>query len=116
MVSSLPPSIRSIEELLAMAQAMEQAAAQRYRDLAAGMRLRGAEHLAALFDFLATIEEKHAAAVARRAAGAPGRPPTVEGGVRDVPETFDEEEGSSRLLTPPGQSNSAARSCRSVGP
>jgi hypothetical protein len=67
-VKSVPSPIRSAAELMGMAHAMEVEAGRRYRELAQRMRLRGEDRLAALFDFLASVEDKHAAAVDRRAA------------------------------------------------
>lgn len=95
----IPPPVASADELMAMAHAMEKEAARRYRELAARMRLRDDPDLARLFEFLASIEEKHAVQVAERAAdrlGARIEPTRI---AWEVPENFDEEEGSSRLLT-----------------
>jgi rubrerythrin len=97
MASIQPPPIGTLAELLSMARAMEEAAAKRYRELATRMRLRGEERLVALFEFLAAVEDKHAKAVADRAAHTAANPASI---ARDVPETFDDEAGSSRLLTP----------------
>jgi rubrerythrin len=95
-----PPPIGSTDQLMAIAHAMEKEAARRYRELAARMRLRREDGLAALFDFLASIEDKHAAHIDRRATEALGRSVSAERVSWEVPENFDEEEGSSRLLTP----------------
>lgn len=96
----MPPRASSIEELMAMAKVMEKEAARRYRELAARMRLRGEDHLAELFAFLADIEEKHAGKIDDRASERSTKPlPDTPIGWQ-VPETFDEEEGASRLLTP----------------
>jgi rubrerythrin len=85
---------------MAMAHAIEEEAARRYRDLAARMRLRGEPRLSDLFAFLASIEEKHARHVADRAAERLGHDVSASRAGWEVPESFDEEEGSSRLLTP----------------
>jgi rubrerythrin len=99
-LKSTPPLVESAEELMALACAMEKEAARRYRELAARMRLRGEGRLAALFDFFAGVEDKHATQIADRSL-ASGRPPLDAGRARwEVPENFDEEAGSSRLLTP----------------
>lgn len=95
-----PPIVRTLGDLLAMARAIEREAACRYRGLADRMRLRGADDLAALFDFLSGIEDKHAAAVDRWAAELTGGGVAPPPAGWDVPESFDEEEGASRLLTP----------------
>src|SRR5215472_4842892 len=99
-LKSAPPPIDSPEELLAMAHALEKEAARRYRELAARMRLRREAALAELFEFLAGIEEKHAGHVTERATTFLGRPIDPARVAWEVPENFDEEEGSSRLLTP----------------
>jgi len=95
-----PPEIGSAAQLMAMAHALEQEAARRYRELAARMHLRNEQPLADLFQFLASIEEKHAAHILDSAPPMPAQP-FVTGQISwDVPENFDEEEGSSRRLTP----------------
>ena len=97
---TMPPQLGSADELLAMSHALEKEAASRYRDLAARMRLRQDQKLAGLFEFLASIEEKHAAHVAGRALEALGKPVDPARVSWEMPENFDEEEGSSRVLTP----------------
>lgn len=95
-----PPTVRALGDLLAMARAIEQEAVRRYRVLADRMRLRGADELARLFDFLSGIEDKHVAAVDRWAAELTGGEVAPLPVGWEVPESFDEEEGASRLLTP----------------
>jgi rubrerythrin len=99
-LKTMPPQLGSADELLAMSHALEKEAASRYRDLAARMRLRQEQKLAGLFEFLASIEEKHAAHVAARALEALGKPVDPARVSWEMPENFDEEEGSSRVLTP----------------
>jgi rubrerythrin len=99
-LKTLPPPIGSTEELMVMARAMEEEAARRYRELAARMRLRDEERLASLFDLLASIEDKHAIQVTDRAHEMVGKAPAVGHISWEVPENFDEEAGSSALLTP----------------
>jgi rubrerythrin len=96
----MPSAVSSPEQLLSLACTLEKEAARRYLDLAARMRLRNEGRLAALFDFLASIEEKHAAAVIQRAEGIVGTTPLTEVPTRQVPENFDAEAGESSLLTP----------------
>jgi rubrerythrin len=100
MPTNPPPSFGSAEELMAMAHAMEKEAARRYRDLAIGMRVRHWEELAQLFDFLESLEEKHAVQLERRAPGSCDAVVTAERVAWDLPENFDEEAGTSFLLTP----------------
>ena len=99
-LKTMPPLLGSADELLAMSHALEKEAASRYRDLAARMRLRQEQKLAGLFEFLASIEEKHAAHIAARALEAMGKPVDPARISWEMPENFDEEEGSSRVLTP----------------
>jgi rubrerythrin len=99
-LKTMPPLLGSADELMAMSHALEKEAASRYRDLAARMRLRQEQKLAGLFEFLASIEEKHAAHVAARALEAMGKPVDPARISWEMPENFDEEEGSSRVLTP----------------
>ena len=96
----MPPCVTSVAELMAMAKMMEEEAARRYRDLASRMKLRHEDHLAQLFAFLAEIEGKHADRIEERAHARGTEPLAVLPIDWQVPETFDEEEGSSRLLTP----------------
>jgi len=99
-LKTMPPLLGSADELMAMSHALEKEAASRYRDLAARMRLRQEQKLAGLFEFLASIEEKHAAHIAARALEAMGKPVDPARISWEMPENFDEEEGSSRVLTP----------------
>lgn len=99
-LKSMPSAVGSVEELLALACRLEKEAAQRYGELAARMQLRGEGRLSALFAFLASIEEKHAAAVAQRAEQMIGATPLPDVSTRQVPESFDAEAGESSLLTP----------------
>ena len=96
----MPSPVGSVEELVWMAQAIEQEAARFYRELAVRMRLREDERLATLFDFLAAVEDKHAMEVASRAAEIPGGAPSCEDVSWKMPQTFDGEEASSHRLTP----------------
>lgn len=96
----MPAPVRSADELLSIAQAMERKAARRYRELASRMRQRDEERLAGLFEFLATIEDKHVMQVSQRAAENPRGAPTLDCASSEVPEKFDTEDGDSALLTP----------------
>lgn len=96
----VPPRVTSVAELMAIAKVMEDEAARRYRDLASRMKLRHEDHLAELFGFLAEIEGKHADKIEERAHARGAAPLAVLPIDWQVPETFDEEEGASRLLTP----------------
>lgn len=99
-LKSVPPPVGSRDELMAVARALEQEAARRYRELAARMRLRREERVALLFDFLASVEDKHAEAAAMSMIEADEPAIVPERVAWDMPESFDEEEGSSHLLTP----------------
>lgn len=96
----MPPPVSSAGELMAMAHAMEKEAGRRYRQLAAQMRLRQEDHLAELFTFLSEIEEKHVSKIEDRARELLATPVSAMPAGWRVPETFDEEEAASRLLTP----------------
>lgn len=99
-LSVIPKPVSSPGELIAMAQAMEREAAERYRQLAARMRLRQECRLAELFTFLSEIEEKHVNKIESRAQqlGATTlRAKLVSSGFSEV---FDQEEDRSRTLTP----------------
>jgi rubrerythrin len=84
---------------MAMAHAMEKEAARRYRELAVSMRVRRWEELARLFEFMQSLEEKHAAQLELTAPDT-GVTIAAERIGWDLPENFDDEAGSSFLLTP----------------
>ena len=92
--------ITSVAEMLTVATAMEDEAGRRYRQMAERMRLQGAQTLAALFIFLAGIEERHASQLRRRSEHMIGRLPDTTATQWELPEKFEEEEGRSYLLTP----------------
>ncbi|MBS0524517.1 MAG: hypothetical protein JSS04_12895 [Proteobacteria bacterium] len=96
------PSIEvaSIGQIFAVAIAMEEEAAARYRDLAERMRLQGVRDLESLFRFLADIEEKHAGQVRSRSAAHVTRVDKIDGVHWELPEKFEEQEGRSYVLTP----------------
>jgi rubrerythrin len=96
----MPSAVGSLEELLSLACTLEKEAARRYLELAARMQLRGEVRLCALFNFLASIEEKHAAGVALRAEQIMGTTSLPDVPAHEVPENFDAEAGESSLLTP----------------
>jgi len=96
--------LRSLDELFALAHAMENEAANRYGELAEDMRRQNKDDLASVFTQLAVAEREHVESVARwsqsRRAKAPD--PTL---VRwEGPEIFDEDTATelktSRLMTP----------------
>ncbi len=100
-LKTMPRPVESPQALLALAWSLENQAAQRYFELAQSMRLRNEGRLAALFDFLACIEEKHAAQVAQRAEdNNSATPASAAISPQEVPENFDAEAGESSLLTP----------------
>lgn len=95
-----PARIKSADELLAVAYAMELEASRRYRDLCDHMRRQGEEQLAGIFDFLARIEDKHAREIDARARAVIGTAVDPTRVRWELPENFDEEETRSYLLTP----------------
>lgn len=98
-----PPEIPAgnIEEIVATANALERAAARRYRKLAHAMWSVGHEDVAHIFDELAAEEEQHVEAVEKLASTLLGRLPTDEIVRWVLPETFGTEEaGAPALLTP----------------
>jgi rubrerythrin len=97
-------AVGSLEELFAIANAMEQEAADRYESLAEDMLAQGKHSLASVFDRLAAAERKHVDSVASWSQSRLGRPPNPDLVRWDAPETFDPETASeitkSRLMTP----------------
>lgn len=85
-----PGPLQSLEEVLAVAQALEKESAAQYIALAEQARDRGAGDLAALFEKLATEERAHGVAVGEWASRA-GRDIRWLAAPWPPPDTFDEE-------------------------
>ena len=95
-----PELVKSVEELLSVAEAMERESANRYRSLAARLRKQGDAAVAAEFDTLAELEDRHVGAVSERARSALGHSAgRMPAGWR-LPPTFGEEEAQGALLNP----------------
>lgn len=95
-------TLGSLDELFALAHAMEQEAASRYDGLAEDMRRQNKSDLEAVFTQLAAAEREHVDSVARWFRSRRGKDPAL---LRwEAPETFDPETAnevtSSRLMTP----------------
>lgn len=98
-----PPEIPagSIEEVVAAADALERAAAQRYRTLAEAMMRVGHADVAEVFGALAGEEEQHVLSVEKLAGTLLGGLPAKNIVRWILPETFGAEEaGPAALLTP----------------
>lgn len=98
-----PASVHSLDDLLAIAHAMETDAQNRYRETARLLRARDALALADLFDRLAAEEAGHAKQVEDWARDAQRGPPAGRPTPWPIPDTFDtspEEAGRSSALTP----------------
>lgn len=95
----LPAPVKSVDELLAVAEALEQEAATRYRALSARMARQGDTEMAARFDFLAGIEERHATHVADRGRTMLGHAPDPACARWELPTGYDEEEASGASLS-----------------
>lgn len=98
-----PTAVRTLDELFAMAEAMEKKAALRYEELAAQMRAALLLTVAEVFERLAVEERRHADRVVEWSQARTGAAPDP-GRIRwQPPETFDEEEaraiGSSNLAS-----------------
>lgn len=92
--------MRSPEELFAVAAALEREAATRYRALSARMLRQGDTAMAAQFDLLAGMEDRHADDVARRGQQALSHAPAIRSAGWELPPTFDEEEARGATLSP----------------
>ncbi|HLW91802.1 MAG TPA: ferritin family protein [Roseiarcus sp.] len=84
--------MRSVDELLAVAHALEQEAATRYRALSAQMERQGELEIAAQFNALAEMEDRHASKVADRGRSLLGRAPAPPDVGWETPTGYDEEE------------------------
>jgi rubrerythrin len=96
--------LRSLDELFALASAMEQEAATKYAELAAEMQRQNRSDLAAVFTELAAAERDHVDSVTRWSQSRRGKAPDPALVRWEVPETFDAESSAeirtSRLMTP----------------
>ena len=97
-------SLESLGELFALANAMEQEAAERYTGLAADMQRQNKLDLATVFAELAAAEREHVDSVARWSLSRLGKAPDPALVRWEAPETFDSETAAeittSRLMTP----------------
>jgi rubrerythrin len=98
------PTIRSLDEMFALAHAMEQEAASRYDDLADEMRRQHKDDLATVFAKLADAEREHVDSVVQWSRSRRGKDPDSTLVRWQMPETFDAETTAemkaSRLMTP----------------
>ena len=97
-------TLESLDELFALANAMEMEAANRYAGLAEDMRRQNKGALADVFAHLAAAEREHVDSVARWSQSRRGKAPDPALVRWEAPETFDagtaREIGASRLTTP----------------
>jgi rubrerythrin len=91
--------VRSGDDLLAVAEALEQEAAARYRSLAARMTRQGDLELAAQFEALAGMEDRHASQVSDRSFALLGHRPDVTKVKWETPPGFDEDEARGAELS-----------------
>ncbi len=90
--------IGSVDELLAVAAALEREAAVRYRALSARMARQGDASMAAQFNLLADIEDHHASHVAERGQALLGHAPGPRNAGWDLPSNYNEEEARGATL------------------
>ena len=97
-------TLELLDELFALANAMEEEAANRYTGLAEDMRRQNKGALAEVFSQLAAAEREHVDSVTRWSQSRRGKPPDPALVRWEAPETFDAETakeiGTSRLTTP----------------
>jgi rubrerythrin len=84
--------VRSADDLLAVASALEQEAATRYRSLSARMAQQGDLEMTALFDTLAGMEDRHASQIGDRSLELLGHRPDVAQVKWETPPGYDEDE------------------------
>jgi rubrerythrin len=96
--------LHSLDELFALANAMEQEAATKYAELAEEMKRQNRSDLSAVFAELAAAEREHVDSVIRWSQSQRGKAPDPALVRWEGPETFDAEAAAemrnSRLLTP----------------
>jgi rubrerythrin len=97
-------TLKSLDELFALANAMEEEAAKRYSELAEDMRRQNKTELAEVFAQLAAAEREHVDSVKRWSQSRRGKAPNPALVRWEAPETFDAETareiGASLLATP----------------
>jgi len=86
-----PAAVRSLDEVFAIAHAMEHQAAACYGALAQRARAEGVSELADLFEHLAEEERSHATSVAQWSQQRSGTPPDPANIKWELPETFERE-------------------------
>ena len=84
-------SVKTLEELFAIAAAMEQEAADRYAEIASRMRREGNPSLADVFERMSADEQGHLAGVIHLSEGIEGKAPDPARIRWQLPETFDDE-------------------------
>lgn len=96
--------LKSLDELFALAHAMEQEAADKYDALAQDMRAQGKDDLADVFTRLASAEREHVDSVAQWSHSRRGKSPDPALVRWEPPEALDKEAAAeakaSRLMTP----------------
>ncbi|WP_445222521.1 ferritin-like domain-containing protein [Bradyrhizobium sp. Pa8] len=97
-------TLHSLDELFALANAMEREAATKYAELAEEMQRQDRPDLVAVFSELADAEREHVDSVQRWSQSRRGKPPDPALVRWEAPETFDPETSAeikaSRLMTP----------------
>lgn len=97
-------TLRSLDEMFALAHAMEQEAANRYAELAEEMRRQGKDDLASVFTRLAAAEREHVDGVARWSQSRQGKAPDPALVRWEGPEAVDKDVAAeirtSSLMTP----------------
>lgn len=97
-------TLQSLEELFALADAMEKEAAERYAELTRDMKRQNRSDLASVFEQLAAAEREHVDSVARWSQSRVGKAPDPALVRWEAPPTFDSETAAeitfSRLMTP----------------
>jgi rubrerythrin len=91
--------MRSADDLLGVAEALEKEAAARYRNLAARMTRQGDLEMAAQFEALAGMEDRHASQVGDRSLALLGHRPDVTKVKWETPPGFDEDEARGAELS-----------------
>ncbi len=91
--------IDRVEKLLVVAEALEREAATRYRTLAARMKQQGDMEMAAQFDVLARMEDRHVRQVSDRAQTLLGRARESLSVAWELPPNYDEDEARGATLS-----------------
>ena len=95
----IPGPVGSVDELLAVAHAMERESATRYRSMSTQMQQQGDTAMAAQFETLASAEDRHVADVGARSRALVGHPPDPARVRWELPADYEDDAARGAILS-----------------